>query len=116
MKRIERVLFLIELLALREKLLEAFRQDVNALAQLRGVFLLGSERFHSSLGLADRCLENAKALIERFEILLLERQFLDVAADRFVERLAILCDSSELARQLFPSLRGSLQLATGLCG
>ena len=99
-QRFERFLFLVELVALREQLLVPLRERVDALVELRDVLVFRGERFHAPFGLADRCLQHAQPLIENFEFLLLDRQPVDVAADRFVQRVAVLLDTRNLAREL----------------
>ena len=113
MQGLERFLFLVELVALREQLLVSLRERVDALVQLRDVLVFRGERFHAPFGFADRCLQHAQPLIEDFEFLLLDREPVDVPANRIVQRVPILLDARNLARELVLRLGGRVELADG---
>ena len=84
-QRFEGELLAGQLVGLREQRVEPLGQQVELLRQIEQVLVLGAERVHSRLGVADRRLQRADALVEGLELLLADGQRVDLAADRVDE-------------------------------
>ena len=74
MQQLERFLLLVELVVLREQLLEALGDGVHALVELRHVLVFGRERVHAAFRFTHRRLQHPEPLIERLELLLSPRR------------------------------------------
>ncbi len=115
-ERLERELLLGEVVGLDEQRLEALGQTVDLLRERDEVLVLGGERGHPRLRIADADRECLEALVERLELLFLQLHRVDLAADQIQERRCFFLQLAGVAFDFLTKLRGVLELRVGLVG
>ena len=113
-QRLERELFLGQVVGLREQRLEAFGERVDLLRQRDRVLVLRREPIHARLGVADSGRERARAFVERLELLLLDTERVHLSAHRFEQQAGILGELARLALGLLAGFTRGLELGAGV--
>ena len=115
-QRLERELFLGQLVGLGEQRIDPLGQQVEFWRQLQQILVLRAKRFHARLGVADRGLQRADPLVEGFEFSLADGQGIHLPAHRVPQGDGFLDELVGIALDLLLRLGGQLELGACVLG